>query len=77
LTKNAKLRVEEKIKKEERRRTQHCRQPAAKSPRTKSPTAAGMRQCKRSQQLKKEKSEVKFNIEKRTSRKRKKHRNKI
>jgi hypothetical protein len=59
------------------RPTQHCRQPTAKSPHTKSPTAAGMRQCKRSQQLKEEKSEVKFSIEKQTSRKRKEHRNKI
>jgi hypothetical protein len=58
-------------------RTQCCRQPAAKSPHIKSPTAAGMRQHKRSQQLKKEKSEVKFSIEKRTSRKRKEHRNKL
>jgi hypothetical protein len=42
-----------KNKKKRLHRTQHCRQPAAKSPRTKSPTAAGMRQCKRSLQPKK------------------------
>jgi hypothetical protein len=51
--KNAQLRVEKIKKKEILQRTQHCRQPAAKSPRTKSQAAAGVRQCTRSAKSKK------------------------